>query len=52
MKLIRYRDANMKHYTYFWVDENDIVISPYFTDEQSANLWHVEASERNHDPRS
>lgn len=46
MKLIRYKDAHMKGYTYFWVDENDIVISPYFTDEQSANRWQIEMTER------
>lgn len=38
MKLIQYRDGQMEDYTYFWtVDE--IQVSPFFTDEVSAQDW-------------
>jgi len=39
MKLIRYRDAGMHTYTYFWADSNHRVISPYFDREEDAKEW-------------
>lgn len=39
MKLIKYRDAGMHTYTYFWVNDRDKVISPYFDSEEQANEW-------------
>ena len=40
MKLIKYRDAGMSTYTYFWVRESGSgVISPYFDSEEQANDW-------------
>lgn len=39
MKLIKYRDAGLHTYTYFWVNDNDKIISPYFDSEEQANEW-------------
>ena len=40
MKLIKYRDAGMPTYTYFWVkEEGKGVLSPYFDSEKKANDW-------------
>ena len=40
MKLIKYRDAGMSTYTYFWVrEEGSGVISPYFDSEEQALTW-------------
>lgn len=39
MKLIKYRDAGMHTYTYFWVSENNKVISSYFDTEEKAEQW-------------
>lgn len=40
MRLIKYRDAGMNTYTYFWVrEEGSGVISPYFDSEQQALIW-------------
>ena len=39
MKLIKYRDAGMSTYTYFWTDSGSRVISPYFDCEESAKAW-------------
>ena len=38
MELIKYRDAQMNTFTYFWV-QGDRVISPYFSSEKQANEW-------------
>ena len=37
--LIKYRDAGMSSYTYFWKDKNNKVVSPYFNTEDEALLW-------------
>jgi YD repeat-containing protein len=37
-KLIRYRDAGMNTYTYFWTIDGRVV-SPYFDDETTAKEW-------------
>jgi len=40
VKLIKYRDAGMSTYTYFWVrEEGSGVISPYFDSEEQALTW-------------
>jgi hypothetical protein len=39
MRLIQYRDAGLHTYTYFWVSEDDRVISPYFDTAQQAEKW-------------
>ena len=38
-QLIKYRDAGMATYTYFWKDKNNKIISPYFDSEQEAKDW-------------
>lgn len=37
--LVRYRDAGMPTYTYFWVTEHQKVFGPYFDTEQEAIDW-------------
>ena len=39
MKLIKYRDAGMQTYTYFWTKDTGGTISPFFDSEQEANDW-------------
>jgi hypothetical protein len=40
MRLIKYRDAGMHTYTYFWVkEEGSGVLSPYFNTEKEAEDW-------------
>lgn len=38
LELVKYRDAGMASYTYFWVDGTRTV-SPYFDSEQKAHEW-------------
>jgi len=38
LELIKYRDAGMNTYTYFWV-ENSKTVSPYFDSEKEAHEW-------------
>jgi len=40
-KLIKYRDAGMHSYTYFWTIDGRVV-SPYFDDEITAKEWTYE----------
>lgn len=40
-KLIKYRDAGMNTYTYFWTI-NGRVVSPYFDHENDAKEWKYE----------
>jgi len=42
-KLIKYRDAGMATYTYFWTI-NGRVVSPYFDHETDAKEWKYEDS--------
>ena len=37
--LIKYRDAGMHTYTYFWVNEQRNIVSPYFDTEDEAKEW-------------
>ena len=39
MKLVKYRDAGMSTYTYFWVNSEDRCVSPFFDTESEANKW-------------
>lgn len=39
MKLIKYRDAGMSTYTYFWVDSKERCASPFFNTEAAAMEW-------------
>jgi len=39
LKLIKYRDAGMHTYTYFWVNSEHKVFSPYFDREEDAHSW-------------
>ena len=40
MRLIKYRDAGLATYTYFWVrGESGGVISPFFDSEKEAQDW-------------
>lgn len=38
-KLIKYRDVGMHTYTYFWVNEQNHVVSPYYDSESKAVQW-------------
>lgn len=37
--LVKYRDAGLPTYSYFWVDEKHRVMSPYFDTEKEALDW-------------
>ena len=39
MKLIKYRDAGMNTYTYFWARDSGGMISPFFDTEAEATVW-------------
>ena len=39
MELVRYRDAGMNTYTWFYVNDNQNCISPFFDTEQEAKDW-------------
>ena len=39
MELVKYRDWGMSTHTWFWVDENNRVLSPYFNSEDEAWSW-------------
>lgn len=39
LELIKYRDAGMNTYTYFWVNTRKSVVSPYFNSEKEAFDW-------------
>ena len=39
MELVKYRDAGMSTYTWFWVDSNQRIISPFFGSEDEARNW-------------
>jgi hypothetical protein len=39
MELIKYRDAGMSTYTYFWIDQHKQVCSPYFNTTDEAMEW-------------
>ena len=39
MELVKYRDAGLPTYTYFWVDQKNRVAGPYFNSQQEAEDW-------------
>jgi len=39
MELIKYRDAGMNTYTYFWKNANNNIVSPLFDSEKDAMNW-------------
>lgn len=39
LELVKYRDAGMHTYTYFWVDCRGRVVGPYFNSEEEAKVW-------------
>jgi len=45
IELIKYRDAGMQTYTYFWKDENNHTVSPFFDSETEAMVWTEEKPE-------
>lgn len=46
MKLIKYRDAGMPTFTYFWVNSEERCISPFFDTEREANAWLAEQQDQ------
>lgn len=45
MTLVKYRDAGMNTYTYFWKNEEERVSSPFFDSEKEAMDWIKEKKE-------
>lgn len=45
VELIKYRDIGMQSYTYFWKNENNQIVSPFFDREQDALAWTKEKPE-------
>lgn len=45
MELVKYRDAGMRTYTYFWVRDKK-TISPYFDSETDAYKWRDDVTQR------
>ena len=39
MELVKYRDAGMHTYTWFYVNEKQQCISPFFNSEEEAKEW-------------
>ena len=39
MQLVKYRDAGMSTYTYFFVSDNKQTVSPFFDSEEEAWEW-------------
>jgi len=39
LELIKYRDAGMASYTYFWKDPQNRTVSPFFNTESEAQEW-------------
>jgi hypothetical protein len=39
MELIKYRDAGLPTYTYFWISKDNRVLSPYFNSAEEAERW-------------
>lgn len=37
--LIKYRDQGMSTYTYFWKNEEERMVSPFFDTEKEAHQW-------------
>jgi hypothetical protein len=39
MELVKYRDAGLNTYTWFWVDDLKNIRSPFFDTEDQAQEW-------------
>jgi len=39
MKLIKLREFDSVEYVYFYVDDCDRIVSPYYESEQAAKIW-------------
>lgn len=39
MRLVKYRDAGMHTYTYFYVNSENRTLSPFFDSETDAKKW-------------
>jgi hypothetical protein len=46
MELVKYRDAGMTTYTWFYVNEKKQCISPYFDTDQEAKDWFQKVFDR------
>jgi len=46
-ELIKYRDAGMHTYTFFWVDEQKRHFGPFFNTEEQAKDWMENETARN-----
>jgi len=39
MTLVKYRDAGMHTHTYFYVNQSNSTVSPFFDSEEEAKQW-------------
>ena len=46
MKLVQYRDAGMHTYTYFYINEKNVTVSPFFNSEKEADDWLREQADK------
>jgi hypothetical protein len=46
MKLVQYRDIGMHTYTYFYVNENNVTVSPFFNSDKEAETWLREQADK------
>lgn len=50
-ELVRYRDAGLPTFTYFWVSSEKRIVSPYFDSEEEAHKWMaIPSVAKNKDP--
>lgn len=49
--LVKYRDAGLPTYTYFWITEQSKVYGPYFDSPEEANEWLNKNTEIVHEER-
>jgi hypothetical protein len=47
IELVKYRDWGMHTFTYFWVNKNRNIVSPYFESEDAAMKWAEEKNRGN-----
>lgn len=39
LELVKYRDWGMSTHTYFWIDEDNRTVSPFFDQQEQAESW-------------
>lgn len=39
LKLVKYRDPESADYTFFWVNQKEVQVSPNFENENAAIMW-------------